>query len=145
MPTTGRRPYSTFDVVPFGSGERRLRPPAGLPDPERRVFLDLVATTPPSQFAPSDLALLVRWCELVVLAARAAEGMRSAPLVTADGKPSPWVALHASAVKGITMLALKLKLSPQARAPKAPKKLPGPMSYYERMNLEGERREDQEQ
>jgi hypothetical protein len=132
--------------VPFGAaGERRLRPPVGLPDPERRVFLDLVATTPASQFAPSDLPMIVRWCELCVLAERAAEGLRSNALVTVDGKPSPWVALHASAVKGLTLLALRLKLSPQARAPKAPKKLPVPMSFYERMNLEGERREDQEQ
>jgi hypothetical protein len=109
------------------------------------VFLNLIATTPASQFAASDIPLVVRYCELVVLAERAAEGMRSALLVTANGKPSPWVALHASAVKGLTLLTLRLKLSPQARSPKAPKKIPTPMSYYERQALiEGDANEDAE-
>jgi hypothetical protein len=34
-------------------------------------------------------------------------------------------------------MALRLRISPQARAPKAPKTVPAPTSYYDRMELEG--------
>ena len=28
--------------VPYGAGSQRLKPPAGLPEPEKAVFLDLI-------------------------------------------------------------------------------------------------------
>ena len=143
--TSGRRPYTTIDTPLYGEGARRLSPPAGLPEAERRVFLDLIGAAPPSQFMASDTPLVVRYCELVVLAGRAAEGLRNAPLVSDDGKPSPWVGIHASATKGLILLALKLRLSPQARSRKAPKALAATMSYYERMDLEAADDDDETQ
>jgi len=55
MPRTGRQPYATTDVLPFGSGTRRLRPPDGLSDAAKAAFLDLVTTCPADQFQPSDM------------------------------------------------------------------------------------------
>src|SRR5262245_51384333 len=46
MPRTGRQPYATTDVLPFGTGTRRLRPPDGLSDTAKAAFLDLVTTCP---------------------------------------------------------------------------------------------------
>jgi hypothetical protein len=51
--------------------------------------------------------------------------------------PSPWLAVHASAVRSMTQLA---GLSPKARTPKqlASKRGPPP-SYYDQMRMERER------
>jgi hypothetical protein len=44
MAGTGRKPFETTDVVPFGAGNERLRPPPSLREPEKQAFLDLVTT-----------------------------------------------------------------------------------------------------
>jgi hypothetical protein len=56
--------------------------------------------------------------------------------VVENGAPSPWLAVHSSAVRSMVALAVKLRLSPKARTPgqragKAPS-----MSYYDIMRLE---------
>jgi hypothetical protein len=104
------------------------------------VFLDLITAAPATQFVLTDLPLIVRYCELVVLAERAAEGLRNEPLVTEDGKLSAWATLHASSVKSICMLALKLKLSPQARSPKGAEKGAGSPAECLRANELGSSR-----
>ena len=136
MSGTGRRPYATPDTTTYGAPNPRLSPPVGLPEAEKRAFMALMTSTPASQFAASDLPLIVQFCELSVLAERAAEGLRNAPLLDGEGRASPLVAIHASATKGMTMLALRLKLSPQARSPKAPKRDVPQLSYYQQQALE---------
>jgi phage terminase small subunit len=138
MAKTGRKPYETSDVVAYmGSESRRLRPPAILGERERAVFLDLVTSTDPRQFRNSDVPLLARWSELVVMAETAAEHLRSEGMLTDKATPSPWLKIHEQATKGMAIMALRLRISPQARAPKAPKTVPAPTSYYDRMELEG--------
>jgi hypothetical protein len=88
MAKTGRNPYETTDVTPYhGDWTRRLRPPESLGARERAVFLDLVTSTDPRQFRASDLPLLCRYAELVVLAEQAA-GELAACGVVIEGKPS---------------------------------------------------------
>jgi hypothetical protein len=140
--TTGRKPHETLDIVPYGSDRRRLRPPDNLSEPERRAFADLVLSCPISQFQVADLPLICRYAELTVMAETAARELVAGGMVTADGRVSPWFAIHERATKGLTALALRLRLGPQSRAKKAPKTRPGPVSYYDRMTLEGERGED---
>jgi hypothetical protein len=101
-----------------------------------------VLSCPISQFQPADLPLLCRWAELTIMAERAAGELATGGMVTADGRVSPWFAIHERATKGLTALALRLRLGPQSRAKKAPKSKAGPVSYYERMTLEGERGEE---
>jgi hypothetical protein len=138
MAKTGRQPYETTDVVPFGIGDSRLRPPATLGEPEKRAFLDLVTTTDPKQFRASDLPLLCRWAELTVMAEQAASELAAGSMVTADGKVSPWFTIHQMATKSLSGLALRLRLGPQSRTPKAPKTKPAAVSYYDRITLDGE-------
>jgi phage terminase small subunit len=138
MAKTGRKPYETSDVVAYmGSESRRLRPPTHLGPRERAVFLDLVTSVDPRQFRNSDIALLSGWSELVVMGETAAEHLRSEGMVLDGNKPSPWLRIHEQAVKGLGIMSLRLRISPQARAPKAPKTVPAPTSYYDRMELEG--------
>jgi Phage terminase, small subunit len=141
MARTGRQPYDTTDVTPYGSGSGRLRPPASLGEPERRAFIDLVTTVPAGQFIASDLPLLIRWAELTVMCEQARGELAVQGMVVTDDKGkasvSPWFTIHAQATKALTGLALRLRLGPQSRASKAPKKTAGRVSYFERMELEG--------
>ena len=52
-------------------------------------------------------------------------------MVGTDGKPSAWVAIYQQALKNIALLALRLRIGPQARAPRAPKVSTQRLSYYE--------------
>jgi phage terminase small subunit len=138
MPPSGRPPYDTLDIAPYGVGTARLRPPASLGEPEKRAFLDLVTTTPAGQFQASDLPLLCRWAELTVMCEQAQGELAAGGMVVTDDKgkasASPWFSIYTQATKALSGLALRLKVGPQARAPKAPKKIAA-ISYYERMEL----------
>jgi hypothetical protein len=138
MPATGRKPFDTFDVALYGAGNRRLRPPATLGELERRAFVDLVTSVPARQFRECDLPLLCRWAELTVMCEQAHGELAVQGMVTADGKVSPWFSIHAQATKALSGLALRLRLGPQSRAPKASKKTAVRLSYFERMAIEGE-------
>jgi hypothetical protein len=135
MAGTGRKPFATYDVQPFGEWER-LKPPAGLGELEKKAFFDLISSVPSGQFQQSDLPLICRWAELTVLAEQAAGELAAAGPVTADGRVSPWFSVHERATKSLVALALRLRLGPQSRANKAPKVLVGELSYYDRMRLE---------
>jgi phage terminase small subunit len=143
MARTGRQPFTTTDVALYGAGSGRLRPPASLGEPEKQAFLDLVTTTPAGQFQPSDLPLLIRWAELTVMCEQARGELAVQGMVVTDDKGkasvSPWFTIHQQATKALSGLALRLRLGPQSRASKAPKKAAGPVSYFERMELEGVR------
>jgi hypothetical protein len=140
MAKTGQS-FETRDTVPFGAENRRLSPPDSLGDAEKRAFLDLVTAVDARQFRASDLALLCRWAELTVLAERAAfELGQPNGTVSPDGKLSPWFTVHASCTKALNALALRLRVSPQSRAPRRPKTVIGVTSYYDRQRLlEGRR------
>jgi hypothetical protein len=135
MAKTGRPPYETSDVVPFGLGNRRLSPPASLGQAEKQAFLDLITSCPATQFHSSDLPLLCRWAELVVMAETAAKAMASEGMLKPDGKPSGHFAIHREATRALNALALRLRLGPQSRAQKAPRQKVSNVSYYERMQL----------
>jgi hypothetical protein len=70
--------------------------PASLSEAERTLFDHIVMTCERNHFASSDLPLLVRYVESSVLADRAAEELRTAPVV--DGKPSPWLVVATPSV-----------------------------------------------
>jgi phage terminase small subunit len=132
-----RKSYETTDVVPFGVDSRRLQPPDCLGELQKRAFVDLVCSVPRSQFRASDLPLLCRYAEIVVMAETAAFHLGADGMVTADGQVSPWFRIHRDLTRELRTLGQRLQLDPRARAKKAPKTLPASASFYERMNLEG--------
>jgi hypothetical protein len=134
---TGRKPYETSEVVPFGVERRRLQPPDCLGELQRRAFLDLVTSCPASQFRKSDVSLLCRWSELTVMAETAAFHLGADGMVTADGKVSPWFTIHRDGTRELRALSQRLQIGPRGRTPKAPKTKAGAVSYYETMALEG--------
>jgi len=137
----GRPPHETTDLTPFYPENRRLQPPDCLGALQRKAFLDLVTSCPISQFRKSDLALLCRWAELTVMAEQAAYEMQTGGMVVngqSGPRVSPWVTIHRDCVRELRALSQRLQLGPRGRSPKAPKTVAGPVSYYERMQLEGD-------
>jgi hypothetical protein len=47
-------------------------------------------------------------------------------------------ARHLDCTKALSGLALRLRLGPQSRAQKAPRRQVGPVSYYDQMQLEAD-------
>jgi hypothetical protein len=141
MARTGRKPYESTEVIPFGVGTRRLSPPDCLGELQKRAFLDLVTACPAGQFRRCDLSLLCRWAELTVIAEQAAFELQQGGIVI-GGKASPWFAIHRDATRELRSLSQRLQIGPRGRTPKAPKIKPGNVSYYERQALEGDDYDD---
>src|SRR6516165_7197206 len=119
-----RRSAASLAIRPVAlTGPTRLAPPESLPEPARRAFIDTVLACKPEHFAPCDLPLLCRYAEASVLAERAA----AAALAGADGALSAW----STATRMQSLLAMRLRLTPQARQPNRPTR-PVTVSYYER-------------
>src|SRR5262249_25279802 len=114
-----------------------MRPPPNLGQRERQAFIELVSGCDPRHFRPADLPLICRYVEAAVLAEQAAGEMAAGGAVI-DGKVSPWFAVHQSACKTVSVLALRLRLGPQSRQPRAHKTEITATSYYETMVLEGD-------
>jgi hypothetical protein len=138
MPKSGKGAYQSTEVLRWDDPDARLRPPASLQGPERQAFLDVVLSCPTGQFRPADLPLLCRWAELCVLCETAMAEMTAGGMVTSDGKVSSWFSIYERSTKALAGLALRLRLGPQSRAFKAPKKDTAPTSFYDRMLLEGD-------
>jgi phage terminase small subunit len=109
-----RKSAASLEITPSSQRSNRLRPPATLSEPERDLFLAIVGNCSHDHFRASDLPLLSRYCEASVLAERAAEQLREAPVV--DGKPSPWLPVREKATRELVALSMRLRLSPQARS-----------------------------
>jgi phage terminase small subunit len=133
---TMRSTYQTLDTEEY-SGEaapRRLKPSARMQGRARNIFNETVNDCAIGHFRKSDRPLLERYAEAAVLAEQAADKMAARGAVIND-KPSPWFSIYVSATKTMNNLALRLRISPQSRSPRAPKTLATPQSYYDTMEL----------
>ena len=129
-----RHTYETFDGEE-GLPAHRLKPPARLTGRVRVLFAQTVANCAAEHFRASDSPLLERYVEACAFAEEAAGKINEQGAVIGD-KPSPWFTVFTSATKSMTNLALRLRLSPQGRALRAPKTQPMPRSYYDEMEDE---------
>jgi hypothetical protein len=106
----------------------RLAPPSDLSPDEREIFCDLVAS---AHFRIGDLPLLSAYCRAIALERRSA-----AELAAGDEKA---LARWNGATKAMVALSMRLRLSPQSRAPNNPSRPGGkaerPLSVYEKMAL----------
>jgi hypothetical protein len=113
MRQRGKKSRAGLAIVNVNGKPPRLEPPSSLPEAERAVFVDLVAASDPEHFRSSDVPLLVRYVESIVLADRAAVELRKGAVV--KGKTSPWLAIQREAIKAMVALSIRLRLSPQSR------------------------------
>ena len=133
-----RKSAAELSVPPVDGRPSRLRPPTSLSEAERKVFVDTVAACKPEHFRASDLPLLKRYAEIVVLSDHAADKLR---VDVANGLPSDWLGAQERLIKILVTLGRQLRLSPMARQPNNPTRPTGNIgdngiSAYERMRLE---------
>ena len=107
---------------------KRLKLPATLSELACKEFKRIVAAEPAAHFKESDLSLLVQYCEAVAMAERAVHELQR------DDAPVRWLTLWEKATRTMTALSMRLRISPQSRAPNAPKR--EKLSAYERIALE---------
>ena len=130
---------SAASLTILTSGPRRLEPPPELRGTEADVFRQTVASMAADHFQGEDILLLAAYCRAAALERRAAEELQIGAVV--GSMPSPWLAVHASAVRSMATLATKLRIGPRARNPanrRAAKAGPAP-SYYDQMTTEQDR------
>ena len=117
-------------VVPIPT-TKRLHPPPDLSERAKAEFIRIVTCEKPEHFRTSDLPLLTQYCESAALAAWATQELRR------DDAPARWLRTWEKAVRAMSGLALRLRLSPQSRMPNNPtRRPPERVSYYEREALE---------
>jgi hypothetical protein len=140
-----RRSAASIEAAPYGplSSLPRLKPPASMSEGARKLFLDLVLGCREGHFQATDLPLLVRYAEAHAMAERAETEMARQPLL--EDRPNPWLTILGQSTKAATALAIRLRLSPQARAPNNPSRPAPPVSYYDRLALEQQQREEDAQ
>jgi phage terminase small subunit len=130
-----RRSAASFSVLPVPGSQPRLVPPADLNPPERATFVEIVAAKKPQHFEASDLPLLAAYCRAIELERHAALQLATDGYLTAEGRPSAWLAIMAQATKSMLALSTRLKLSPQSRSHSAPARPERPLSAYEKLAL----------
>ena len=113
MKQRGRTSAAALSVMSVDGLQTRPSPPACLSEPERELFVSIVAGCDAGHFRSTDLPLLSRYCEAAVLAEQAALELRNGAVV--DGKPSPWIVIQEKSVRAMVSLSMRLRLSPQSR------------------------------
>jgi phage terminase small subunit len=98
--------------------------PGDLSEREATIFRDLVRSVDSAHFVESDLPLLTAYAQATAQHERAVIALRREGEVV-NGRPSPWIVVQEKAVRAMTALAMRLRLSPQARRERAqaPKRL----------------------
>jgi len=110
-----RRSAADMAVIAAAPNARLpIAPPPNLSEPEREIFRTVVGALRPDHFRPSDGPLLAAYCaahllEREAFAALTAEGSLR------NGKESPWLRVHTTQSKLLSMLSTKLRLAPSSR------------------------------
>jgi hypothetical protein len=111
---------------------RRLEPPPGMSDPQRRVWADVVVGVPAGHFQPSDTILLRRLCAAVAAAERIERAIDAEPDAARLG---PLLDAQSKAANTIANTGAKLRLWSARYRP--PGKAPPEPSPIERLRLRG--------
>ena len=121
---------ATADIRPVVSPlPKRLKPPETLSEGARAEFIRIVTSERADHFKPSDMPLLVQYCEAAALAERSMRELQH------DDAKATWLTRWEKACRTLTALSARLRICPQARQPNRPTR-PERTSYYEQMALE---------
>jgi hypothetical protein len=125
-------PHSRASLTMLPGGRRVLEPPREFAEGsiERAIFVETVLSVPDDHFAPEDSVLLAEYCRSAALARRASEELAASAV--SGSTPSPWLAVHSSAVRSVALLSTRLRLGPRSRSHNIRKGKPTlPPSYYD--------------
>jgi hypothetical protein len=127
-----------------GSTRASLSPPGDLNELERIEFVNVVLGSPPSHFLPCDVATIAMYARAVVAERIAAGELQAAPVISSPtgDRPSPWLPIWLAAVRTCTTTARRLNIGPAGRIPTKSPEPHEPVSYYEKMRMLEDRRDD---
>lgn len=127
-----RKSAAELSIIPPPTDSIRLQPPASLVGPERKIFTEIVASCADNHFRPSDAPLLCAYCGVIAQLQTAVRELKRG--VVHGGKVNPWVGIQERLIKSMVALSMRLRLSPQARAPNNPGSKVPRLSVYETMD-----------
>ena len=115
MPRQSRASLEAMPLDRFDGRPHRVKPPDNLGENERALWLRLVAGCPNEHFKTTDEPLLRAYVSVALLVEQAAREMQSSggPITDAGAK---WFAVHTRALRSMSVLSLRLRLAPSARA-----------------------------
>src|SRR5262245_45382 len=109
---------SVFEQLSLNAegGAKRVRCPDDAPPDVRRLFDQVVASCRVEHFRESDVLLLIEYCEVAALTARANAQLRNECLISPDGsRVNPLMGVLERARKSLSVLSRQLRLTPQSR------------------------------
>ncbi|MBW1672153.1 MAG: hypothetical protein JRJ45_00655 [Deltaproteobacteria bacterium] len=106
---------------------KRLSPPFGLNAAEQFVWNEMVNSCDAEHFIPSDVPLMIGFCQSFVQQQRAMEGMKEHDMwiLSDNGKVAahPSIAIHKSLSGTLSNLAMRLRICPSTRIQQTNKKV----------------------
>ena len=98
---------------------KRISPPNGLSAAEKFVWNEMVNSCDAEHFIPSDVPLMIGFCQTFVQQQRAMEQMKEMPffIIADNGKVTqhPIVSVHKSLSGTLSNLAMRLRICPSTR------------------------------
>ena len=111
-----RRSSASYVTPTFPDKPQVPKPSAGLPPAVKKIFHELIRTTPAGHFRVSDGPVLESFSSAVAMSRQAEQELALSGPILPDGKPSPWMKVASEAAKTIASLSMRLRLCPQSRA-----------------------------
>ena len=133
----GRKTQEAVALASFRGEPARLPPSPGLSEVERKLFCDIVLASSPGHFQEIDRPLIDAYCRALVLLTETTKAIAACP----DNASTALLKVNAQAYRMVHGLAMRLRVSPQARAGhnNPASRLPrAARSYYDRAALEGD-------
>jgi hypothetical protein len=131
----GRKTAEAVAFTSFRGEPARLKPSPGLSETERVLFADIVLASSPGHFQEIDRPLIDAYVRALVLLTETTKAIAACP----DNASTALLKVNAQAYRMVHGLAMRLRVSPQARAGhnNPASQLPrGSRSYYDRAALE---------
>jgi hypothetical protein len=127
----GYPPMPRISAEALALGHRnRLQPPAELTEPERSIFLEIVAGAPADHFAAEDTPLVRAYASAI------AQQRRAAAMIASDAVSPLWITMHAAAVASMGVLSIRLRLGVRSRKPNNSRRTAAsPPSYYDTLTV----------
>src|SRR6266850_3427515 len=128
-----RKSAASFETPTPQLRSARLQPPTSLTKDEREAFIMLVINNKPDHFKPSDAPLLIAYSQVICQLQEASKMIHRG--VVFEGKISPWISVQERLIKSMVALSMRLRLSPQARAPNNPTRPARPINAYDQLEV----------
>jgi hypothetical protein len=131
----GRKSQDAVALASYRGEPARLRPSPGLSETERVLFADLVLASSPGHFQEVDRPLIDAYVRALVLLTETTKAIAACP----DNASTALLKVNAQAYRMVHGLAMRLRVSPQARAGhnNPASRLPrAARSYYDRNALD---------